>query len=180
MRKFVTNATSLQALVDSQEAAQENPLESEAHVVEADETYVEAILPTGMHKRSAEHKVLGVHWNTALDQLVFSLDALLEGSAVVGPTKRVVISLIGGIYDPLRFLSPITVYFKILMQELCKDKLGWDQPLSGELLAKWTRLVEQLREAPAITLPRCCLQGPQSEFRIEYRLYGFCDASTVA
>ena len=88
LRKFVTNATSLQALVDSQEAAQGNPLESEAHVVEADETYVEAILPTGVHKHSAEHKVLGAHWNTALDQLVFSLDALLEESAVVGPTKR--------------------------------------------------------------------------------------------
>ena len=79
-----------------------------------------------------EHKVLGVHWNVSLDQLVFSLDAVLESTATVEPTKRVVISLIGRIYDPLGFLSPVTVRFKILMQELCKNKLGWDQLLDGD------------------------------------------------
>ena len=79
-------------------------------------------------------------------------------------------------YAPLGFLSPVTVCFKILMQELCKNKLGWDQLLSGEALAKWTKLVEQLRGAPPITLPRCCLQGPRSESR----MYGFCNASTAA
>ena len=63
-----------------------------------------------MLKHSAEHKVLGIHWNTALDQLVFSLDAILEESVVVGPTKRVVISLIGRVYDLLGFLSPVTVF----------------------------------------------------------------------
>ena len=177
----MTNAISLQALVDSQEAAQGSPpvTKLEAHVVEADETYVEATLPTSMPKHSAEHEVLGVCWSTTLDQLVFSLDAMLEESAVVGPTKRVVISLIGRIYDPLGFLSPVTICFKILMQELYKNRLGWDQLLSGELLAKLTKLVEQLREAPPITLPRCCLQGLRSESRI-YRLHGFCDASTAA
>ena len=65
------------------------------------------------------------------------------------------------------------------MQELCKSKLGWDQQLSGELLIKWTRLIDQLRDAPTISLPRCCLQGPRSESRT-YRLHGFCDASNVA
>ena len=73
LRKFVTNATSLQALVDSQEAARVGPPDpkSEANVVEADETYVEATLPASMLKHSAEYKVLGVRWNTALDHLVF-------------------------------------------------------------------------------------------------------------
>ena len=38
----------------------------------------------------------------------------------LSPTKRNVISLIGRIYDPLGFLTPITISFKIFMQELCK------------------------------------------------------------
>ena len=147
--------------------------------MEAEETYAEATLPTGMNKHPAEHKVLGIRWNTTLDQLVFSLDAMLEESVVARPTKRIVISLISRIYDPLGFLSPVTVRFKILMQELCKNKLGWDQLLSGELLAKWMKMVDELKEAPPITLPRCCLQGRKSESRI-YRLHGFCDASTTA
>ena len=179
LRKFVTNAASLQALVDSQEATGTQGTKSEAQVMEADETYVDATFPTSTKKYPAEQKVRGVRWNTALDQLVFSLDAILEESVVVRPTKRVVISLIGRIYDPLGFLSPVTVCFKILMQELCKNKLGWDQQLSGEVLAKWTKLVDQLKGAPPITLPRCCLHGPRSKLR-EYRLCGFCDASTAA
>ncbi len=48
-------------------------------------------------------------------------------------------------------LAPVTIRFKVLMQELRKNKLGWDQPLDGDLLSKW------------ITLPRCCLQGPRSK-----------------
>jgi hypothetical protein len=179
LRKFVTNAASLQALVDSREATGTQSPRSNVQVTEADETYVEATFPTSTKQYPAEHKVLGVRWNIPLDQLVFSLDAMLEESVVIRPTKRVVISLIGRIYDPLGFLSPVTVCFKILMQELCKNKLGWDQQLNGEVLAKWTKLVDQLKGAPPITLPRCCLQGPRSKSR-EYRLCGFCDASTAA
>ena len=134
LRKFTTNAPSLQSLVDSQEAFLENPQGTKPHadVVEANETYVEATLPTSLNIHPTEHKVLGVRWNVSLDQLVFSLDAVLESTATVESTKRVVISLIGRIYDPLGFLSPVTVRFKILMQELCKNKLGWDQLLDGD------------------------------------------------
>ncbi|MCG8623726.1 MAG: hypothetical protein MJE68_17250, partial [Proteobacteria bacterium] len=133
--------------------------------MEADETYVEATLPARTNKHPAEHKVLGVRWNTTFDQLVFSLDAILEEPTVISPTKRVVISLIGRIYDPIGFLSPITVCFKILMQKLCKDKLDWDQQLSGEVLEEWMNLVNQLKGAPPITLSRCCLHSPKSESR---------------
>ena len=65
------------------------------------------------------------------------------------------------------------------MQELCKNKLGCDQVLDGELLAKWRKLVDQLKGAPPLTLPRCCLQAPRSESRT-YQLQGFYDASTAA
>ena len=78
LRKFVTNSASLQALVDSQEAAGTPGTKSEAQVMEADETYVKATLPASTYKHPAEHKVLGVRWDTTLDQLVFSLDAILE------------------------------------------------------------------------------------------------------
>ena len=52
-------------------------------------------LPASTSEYPAEHKVLGVRWDTTLDQLVFSLDAMLEEPAVISPTKRVIISLIG-------------------------------------------------------------------------------------
>ena len=82
LRKFVTNSASLQALVDSQEATGTPGTKSEAQVMEADETYVEATLPASTNKHPAEHKVLSVRWDTTLDQLVFSMDAILEEPAV--------------------------------------------------------------------------------------------------
>ena len=119
------NAPSFQLLVDSQEASLKNPQVTKPHanVVEADETFVEATLPTRLDRDPTEHKVR-VCWNVSLYQLVFSVDAMLEATATVEPTKRVVISLIGQIYAPLGFLSPVTVRFKIQMQELCKNRLA--------------------------------------------------------
>ena len=65
------------------------------------------------------------------------------------------------------------------MQELFKSKLGWDEKLSGDTLTKWIKLVDQLRSGPLLTLPRCSLSGPVNT-SVRYRLYGFCDASTMA
>ena len=39
-------------------------------------------------------------------------------------------------YDPLGVVSPCTVQFKVLFQQLCEAKLDWDEPMSGELLKK--------------------------------------------
>ena len=85
LRKFTTNATALQTLVDVQEATrkQANPCD----VAQADESYVEATLLTGPNKHPEEQKVLGVHWNVSLDQLLFRFDAVTD------PTKRMVIRL---------------------------------------------------------------------------------------
>ena len=65
------------------------------------------------------------------------------------------------------------------MQELFKSKLGWDERLTGDILTKWIKLVNQLRNGPPLTLPRCSLSAPVSD-SVRYRLYGLCDASTVA
>ena len=70
--------------------------------------------------------------------MIISLDALTKIAAKVNPTKRNVIRVIGQIYDPLGFLSPVTIQFKKLMQDLLKAKLGWDQALPGELLNSGT------------------------------------------
>lgn len=67
----------------------------------------------------------------------------------------------------------------MLMQDLCNTKVGWDQPLEGEVLTKWHGLIDDLRRGEPMMLPRCYLCGARDEAR-RYRLYGFCDASTAA
>ena len=82
-------------------------------------------------------------------------------------------------YDPLGMISPITVQFKILFQELCKDKRDWDEPLEGSCKSIWQRLVTQLQGVKPLTLPRCYYAGTEGEV-IANELHGFCDTSAKA
>ena len=48
-------------------------------------------------------------------------------------TRRVLMSQVHGIYDPLGLLSPITVKFKLVLQHLVQAEVDWDEPLEGNL-----------------------------------------------
>ena len=95
------------------------------------------------------------------------------------PTKRHLVSVIGRFYDPMGFLSPIVIRFKVLFQELYREKQDWDQQLTGELLQKWNNLIQELRCSSTMYLPRCLWTGVPTESRT-CSLYGFCDASKQA
>ena len=82
-------------------------------------------------------------------------------------------------YKPLGFISPITVRFKILFQELCKDRLEWDDTLSGEILRKW-RYIATIFQQIVLTIPRCCFKGVEVNHNVTKRLIGFCYASKKA
>ena len=110
---------------------------------------------------------------------MFNLNDIVETATRFDPTKRNVVSLNGQIYDPLGYLSPVTIHFKILMLELCKVKLGWDQPLEGELLNKWKGIVNDLKTNQPIMIPRCYFRSIKDEPPND-SLYVFCDASITA
>ncbi len=57
--------------------------------------------------------------------------------------------------------------------------MGWDQPLSGELLRKWHSLTSNLLEGQPISIPRYYLKDIHEE-ATAYSLCGFCDTSTGA
>ena len=69
-------------------------------------------------------------------------------------TKRQIVSVASKFYDPLGFESPITIRFKMLFRDLCVGKVGWDEPLSGELLSKWNAMASQFNSV-ILTMPRC-------------------------
>lgn len=144
-----------------------------------EKTYVQATLRREISNEPGEQKVLGVCWNVQLDRFVFEFSGIANAAVVLNPTKRNVISLIGQFYDPLGFFLPVTVRFKVFMQELCKSKLNWDKSLEGQVLTKWCKLIDDLMRSQPIAIPRCFLSGAPDEMK-QYRLYGFCDASTLA
>lgn len=74
-------------------------------------------------------------------------------------------SLISQSYDPLGWLPvPSTVNFKILMQDVCKMKVTWDQPLDRKHLSRWEGLIEERATATPLNGPMVYGQIPPINF----------------
>ena len=95
------------------------------------------------------------------------------------PTKRNLVSLIGRFYDPLGFLSPVIIRFKVLFQKLCQCKSDWDEAISDDLMEEWKGLISDLKVAMPLYLPKSYFYEIADPVT-SVTLYGFCDASTRA
>ena len=119
-------------------------------------------------------KVLGIVWSKNDDCLKY------EGLKVDGnlqPTKRLILSLLARMYDPLGYSCPFIMIVKTLFQQCWQQGLQWDEPLPEELFRtamKWIKGIEVLKE---LKIPRCYSQGkiPWSPASVE--LHVFSDAS---
>ena len=91
-------------------------------------------------------KILGVCWEPHSDRLIFNVTEIARLASSLEPTKRNVVRTIGKFYDPLGFLAPVIIPFKVLFQKLCKSNAEWDDILPEELLHEWKKLVSDLQE----------------------------------
>ena len=117
---------------------------------------------------------LGIRWEVRSDMFYFVFEARNYGNL----TRRVVLSVASGVYDPLGLISPLTIYGRILFQECNRQKLGWDQTLPASLTTKWEDWIERLRRVEELRIPRCVKNVPTSDCTLE--LHTFADASSEA
>ena len=125
-----------------------------------------------------EAKVLGVLWNTTTDMIKYPP----RSTASTTPnliTKREVLQESSKIYDPIGFLGPVTVRAKILMQELWRQGIAWDEPLPPDLQMKWKELATELETIMSIAIPRQYFPL-SSTWPNDVELHVFVDASTKA
>lgn len=118
-------------------------------------------------------KVLGVNWNRGADSFVYSLN-LPETQEPI--TKRRVLSDVAKLYDPLGWIAPVVVIAKLMIQKLWKIGLGWDETISGELLAEWLQFRENLVHIKNVSIPRWL----QCSYTSTIELHVFADASQAA
>lgn len=126
-----------------------------------------------------ERQVLGVRWAVTNDVFTFDLGSIADQMKETIPTNRNAVSLATRFFDPLGVITPLTIRFKLLFQQLCETKVGWDELLEGELLTEWETLAANLQRSSPISIPRCCTGGVGMMVR-SYALVGFCDASLRA
>ena len=172
LRKFVTSSHVLRETMLREVSPEQNRY---SHV--SDATYVDDTLSPDQPTLPEEHKVLGVCWNSQSDQLIFDLSTIAKSALPLVPTKRKEISLIGHFYNSLGFLSPITIRFKVLIQELCKTQVNWDEPLEGNVLKMWKELTTDLEKSKPVAIDRYYFSTRDDA--VQYQLFGFCNASTI-
>ena len=110
----------------------------------------------------SEEKVLGIFWNPYLDCFYFKVklkyfkeNEVDNVSTIL--SKRVALSIVNGIYDPLGLATPFTVRGKILLRKLTaiEPKIGWDEPIPDEFNADWSKFINCIPLMSRISFPRC-------------------------
>ena len=118
-------------------------------------------------------RTLGALWNVPKDTFTFSFNA-----GDVDDTKRGILKVTSSIFDPLGLLVAFILLAKILLQELWRLDIGWDDKITGEHLDTWHEWLQNATKIPTIHVNRCyvSLKEPISEIQ----LHIFCDASESA
>lgn len=91
-------------------------------------------------------------------------------------TRRGVLSVVSSIYDPLGLLAPVVLPAKIFLQQLCKDKLTWDEVMPDKLAQYWNALISQLPQLSDFQVRRC-IKPERFGSVVSTQLHHFSDAS---
>ena len=54
-------------------------------------------------------------------------------------TRRGMLSTVCSVYDPLGIVAPVILIGRQILQDLCRDNYGWDDPVPNELLSRWEK-----------------------------------------
>ena len=115
-------------------------------------------------------KTLGLFWKTKNDTFVFTIKSISCGNKL---TKRIILSEIAKIFDPLGLLGPVILYAKLIIQDLWREKIEWDESVSIKIYTKWSSFCKELQAINNITFPRLITLNNYKEIE----LHGFSDAS---
>ena len=182
LRKWLSNSKPLIERITDMETQNEasTQTDKETHLTEDDETF-SRVTVGGLEERdiNTEQNVLGTNWNYVEDEFLFKFHTHVESARGLNPTKRNVLRVIVGLYDPMGLVSPIIVKMKILLQDICQANYHWDAELNSELKTRWQRLLLELEQVNIIRIPRCVSSEPHAK-ELTYELEGFGDASTSA
>ena len=138
-----------------------------------------------LNRKAQEHniqavpttKILGLTWNSTSDTLLLSIEKMIrERGAITKITKRTTLSFASKLFDPLGFVEPITVKVKIMIQDLWKQTLSWDESLPDEQKEQWLKWTDDIHNLTSNEVPRQYFFANVTKTQ----LHIFCDSSQQA
>jgi hypothetical protein len=118
-------------------------------------------------------KTLGLQWKATQDTLGYSLK---QEANVHKVTKRTILSGVAQLFDPLGLLGPVIVQAKLILQELRKCQVEWDDAVPHNIRVAWLKFQEQLRKIHQVTIPT----RVTIEKSIMLQIHGIADANERA
>jgi len=84
-------------------------------------------------------------WNTTDDQLqVKNKTTQVQTTNFTASTIRKVPDTRASVFDPLGLLSSVVIAYKIILRNLCQDKLQYDELLPAHLKQEWNYLLQTI------------------------------------
>ena len=96
-----------------------------------------------------QERALGVKWCTEQDLL--SLEPV---KSEFPNTKRGILSATSSVFDPLGIAAPYVIKAKLIIQELWRRHIEWDDELPNDILQRWQCWKEGLKASQKIAIPR--------------------------
>lgn len=119
-------------------------------------------------------RALGVHW--CVESHTFQFKIIIKDRPF---TRRCLLSVVSSIYDPLGVLSPVVLTAKMIMQDLSRMKIGWDDDLPERVKQQWVDWLTELPKLKDFKVDRCI--KPAGFGGHSYaQLHHFADASEEA
>jgi len=124
---------------------------------------------------SDHEKLLGYRYYAQTDEI-----KLAEVTPPLGkPCKRLVLSFLGKLFDPLGLFFPVIAGCKILLRDLWLSKVGWDDALSKEMLSRWQKLTANVLQLNSFSFQRKVAKDQDPVSLVIFTdaskvMYGFC------
>jgi hypothetical protein len=118
-------------------------------------------------------RTLGISWDVQSDSFQYNVSLPQKPK-----TRRGILSCIASFYDPAGYCSPTTLEAKLLLQDLCRLKLGWDDEIPAEYQVRWDQCVSELNKLQGFKVSRCFVPSDFGKV-VRRELHVFGDASQM-
>ena len=118
-------------------------------------------------------RALGIIWDPQED--ILQIKTINKDSML---TKRGLLSFMTSLYDPIRIISPLMLEPKLIIPELWRRNLAWDEQLPEDIKQRWIAWKRNIPSLAKIKIPRW--YGFTATDMVQLELHVFFDGSQCA
>ena len=96
---------------------------------------------------------LGMTWYSQNDCIQFDCSFSVEH--LVKLTRWVILPVYSRIFQPLGFVQPFILQPKLIIQELCRLGLSWDDEVPAEVVKDWHKWLSGIKDIAKFSFPWC-------------------------